>query len=51
MVRRQAFLFGRLDALGDPTLQVLHGVATDTKLDQMEGHFFDLGTNTLVEWI
>ena len=35
-----AFLFGSLDALGNPPFEFLHGVAADAKLDQMKWHVF-----------
>jgi hypothetical protein len=44
---RLAFAFGDLDAIGDPALEILHGIGADGKLDQMERHVFISGKHWL----
>ena len=50
MMGRLALLFGSLHPFGNPLLQVLDGIATDAKLDQMKRHF-DVSAEVPMEWI
>src|SRR5262249_38599758 len=50
MMGRLPLLFGGLHPFSDPFPQVLHGVAADAKLDQMERHAgFNANTVTMID--
>ncbi|SDS03869.1 hypothetical protein SAMN05444158_0805 [Bradyrhizobium canariense] len=40
MVTRQAFLLCGAHPLGDPAFQLLYGITSDGKLDEMKRHYF-----------
>jgi hypothetical protein len=43
VVGREAFFPGGLDALGNPALEFLHGLAANAKLDEMKRHILEVG--------